>query len=550
MINKILDDIKNQQITITSWILGFVGILFVRLLLESVSSPTLYGVAYTDSFSIIHIGLYFVTVTLGTILIFGYFLKNYTNSAKYVLYGLPLIWIAPIVDIIVSKGSGLKMLYIFDNGVSLFYDFLTFFGKDYLNGATIGIRIGIAISLLGLGYLIWKENNNIKKSALGIVIIYSFVFIMASLPGILYTVTHLNIASVQNTEVISYFQELIESSTISHNTLKEGISMVSKDRFLEIGFGKILSQLLFLISILILSILFYKIDKNKFLSVMANIRLERVNFYTASLLSGIGFAYINRLGNTFVWVDVLGILSLLIAWVSLWMNAVHLNDIHDVEIDKISNKNRPLVKKELSKEEMKDVGLLWLSIGLLGAWCAGYYPFFMAIVYVCCSYIYSAPPLRLRRFPIIPSFLISVACLATILAGFFFISIYKEITVFPVFLSLGILVMVTLAINFKDIKDIDGDKASGIMTIPTLFPRNGVKIAAFLFAVSILLVPYFLSFYLLYIISIPCSYIGYKLITRKPYVEKHIFTLRFFFLGAIGLSYIVVYYFAYVYNLV
>lgn len=198
---------------------------------------------------------------------------------------------------------------------------------------------------------------------------------------------------------------------------------------------------------------------------------------------------------------------------------------------------------------MRQIGNMWLITALLGSWCAGFYPFFMCLVYVACSYIYSMPPLRLRRFPLIPSFLIGVACLATVLAGFFFISVHKEIFIFPPLLSMGIIIMVTLAINFKDIKDIEGDKANGIITLPILFGKRGVRVVACLFALSILLAPFFLSFWLLYIIAVPASIVGYKLIVKEPYNEKPLFVLRFFFLGAIGLAYLLVYFLAYIYKL-
>lgn len=369
------------------------------------------------------------------------------------------------------------------------------------------------------------------------------------MPGLIFTATHIATPYVGSEIVVNYFETIILKSTISHNTLHDGITSVSSVRFLELAFNKLFSQILLIISFILALILFWKIEPRKFWAVMKNVRPERVNFYTASLFCGIGFAYLNKLGNPFTYIDTLGILCLVISWVSLWMHAVHLNDVHDIEIDKISNKNRPLIKNDLDIFEMKEVGTFWLSIALVGAWSSGFYPFFMALVYIACSYIYSAPPLRLRRFPIAPSFLIGVACLSTILAGYFFVSVNKEIQSFPTLLAIGIIIMVTLAINFKDLKDVEGDKESEIMTIPVLFPNHGVKIVAWLFAISILLVPVFLSFYLLYIISIPASIIGYKIITKKPYVEKHIFTLRFFFLGAIAISYLIIFWLADVYNL-
>jgi 4-hydroxybenzoate polyprenyltransferase len=494
--------------------------------------------------------LYFLAVTLITILVYGFYTKEYLNSSKIILFGLPLIWLAPVIDIFVSGGTGYRMSYIFDSSYMLLLDFITFFGPNLTKGATIGIRLGIALSFLGIGYLIWLKTKKISKSLLGVLTIYVFVFILATLPGIIYMVVNPSAVSVESSEIVSFFEKNILRSTISHNTLREGFLSVSTSRFLELSFDKLMSQILFIISIISGLVLFWKTRKEKFVATFKNARPERINFYTASLFCGIAFAYINRAGNVPVVIDIFGIICLFVAWAALWMHAVHLNDIYDVDIDKISNTDRPLINNSLSTKEMGDIGKMWLAVALVGSWCAGFYPFFMALVYIACSYVYSAPPLRLRRLPLVPSFLIGVACLATVLSGYFFISTNKEIQSFPIFLSIGIVIMVTLAINFKDIKDIEGDRANGILTIPNIFPRYGIRIVAILFAISILLVPFFLSFYLLYIISIPCAVIGYKLITRKPYVEKYIFILRFFFLLGIGLAYILIFWLNTVYNLV
>ncbi len=550
MIKKVLEIIESQEITIAGWIYSFVGILFVRFALESISSPSSSGIIPSDPYTLVHYGLYFLAVTLITILVYGFYTKEYLNSSKIILFGLPLIWLAPVIDIFVSGGTGYRMSYIFDSSYMLLLDLITFFGPDLTKGATIGIRLGIALSFLGIGYLIWLKTKRISKSLLAVLTIYVFVFILATLPGIIYTVVNPSAVSVESSEIVSFFEKNIFRSTISHNTLREGFLSVSTSRFLELSFDKLMSQILFIISIISGLVLFWKTRKEKFVATFKNARPERINFYTASLFCGIAFAYINRAGNVPVVIDIFGIICLFVAWAALWMHAVHLNDIYDVDIDKISNTDRPLINNSLSTKEMGDIGKMWLAVALVGSWCAGFYPFFMALVYIACSYVYSVPPLRLRRLPLVPSFHIGVACLAPVLSGNFFISTNKEIQSFPIFLSIGIVIMVTLAINFKDIKDIEGDRANGILTIPNIFPRYGVKIVAILFAISILLVPFFLSFYLLYIISIPCAIIGYKLITRKPYVEKYIFILRFFFLLGIGLAYILIFWLNTVYNLV
>jgi 4-hydroxybenzoate polyprenyltransferase len=81
-------------------------------------------------------------------------------------------------------------------------------------------------------------------------------------------------------------------------------------------------------------------------------------------------------------------------------------------------------------------------------------------------------------------------------------------------------------------KDIDGDTVENIKTLPVIFRKNGDKIVGALLAASFILVPVVFSFYSLYILALPAAFIGYKITTRKPYKEKYIFFLYFYFLVA------------------
>lgn len=530
MIKKILGIIEDQKKSITDWLLGFTTIFFVRLILESLSSPTYSGIAPTDAYTIIHYYLYFACTTLGTVLIFGYFLKDYYYASKLTLFGLPLIWLAPILDIIFSGGKGYKMMYIFQSGFYTIYNYFTFFGSNFTYGATIGIRIGIAISILGIGYLVFIKTKSKLKCFLLILSLYSFVFFIFNLPAILYFFSHLLNPTATYSQVVQYFELLINKSNIYHNTLREGASSVSTIRLLELGFNKLMSQILYLISFIFTLAIFYNLDRNKFKIIIKNSRAERITSYILLLLCGSGYAYLLGLGNNLLWIDFLSLFCLIISWFCLWMHAVHTNDIVDVEIDRISNKNRPLVSSQVSTKDMYETGYIWLIFALFGSWSVGFYPFFMSLIYISAYSSYSMYPLRLRRFPIISSFLISIAGLATILAGFFFVSVNKYFKTFPILLSIGIITMVTLAINTKDLKDVEGDSENGIITIPTLFPKYGHKIVGVMFGLSLLLVPVFLQIYTIFLFSIPCAILGYIYINKKPYSETPLFYIRFTFL--------------------
>ena len=538
MIDKLLESIKNQPMNISQWLAGFVGIFFIRFILETFSSPTNTGVIASDPYTLIHYGLFFLTVMLGIMLILGYFSRDYPNTPKLILFSLPIIWLGPMLDIILSFGNGYKMTYLFKSHSLLLLDFFKFFSPEFMTGATYGIRIEIIIILAGLGFYVWKKSKNIVQSFLVILITYVFIFILAAIPGIIYTLSDLNNAPGTQTEMVGYLEKIMLQSNISHNTLHDGLLSVSRNRFIELGFNKLMSQILFIISTILLAAWSYKAYPQKFKSVLENLRPERTAFYILLLIFGMSYAYLGE-EQLNSWIDILGIVCLIISWTSVWMYAVHMNDIADIEIDKISNPTRPLVQNELSFNEMHQIGFIWLAITIIGSWSVGFYQFVMVLIYISASHIYSVPPLRLRRVPVLASFIISVACLATILAGFFFVSSNKSMQSFPVTAAIGFIIIFTLAANIRDLKDVDGDKKEGIKTLPVMFgEKNGPRVVGILFALSFILVPLFLSFYLLYIISIPTAIIGYKIVTRKPYKEKNIFILILSFIILVALLFV------------
>src|SRR3989344_603251 len=418
--NKLLETIKNQQITVGQWMLGFVGILFVRFLLESFSNAPSSGIIPSDPYTLVHYGLFFLVVALGIICIVGYFTKDYITSSKFILLGLPIIWLAPILDLIFSLGKGFKMTYLLDTHRTLIFDFFTFSGRSLSHGSTYGIRVEVAIILLGIGYYIWLHKKRIFHGFLGMFLSYCLIFLIAIIPGMMYTLSHPNIQPVTQTEVLNYLEEVMLQSNIAHNTLHEGLSSVSRGRFFELGFNKLLSQILFILSCFFAGFYFRKASPKKFEAVFKNLRLERVTFYLLLLGLGMSYAYLSG-GYLNSWVDILGLVCLVFGWIGAWMYAIHINDLTDIEIDKISNPDRPLVQQTLTSEDVKNIGLVWLTVALFGSWSAGFYPFFMNLVCLAISYIYSNYPLRLKRIPILSSFLISLVCLSTILAGFFFI---------------------------------------------------------------------------------------------------------------------------------
>jgi homogentisate phytyltransferase/homogentisate geranylgeranyltransferase len=530
MLNRILNAIENQKISILEWIVAFVGIIFVRFFLEVISSPTSLGFIPSDAQTLTQYGLSFLAIIFGIICIAGYFSKTGTVVAKLALYGLPIIWLGPIIDIITSLGKGHTITYIFDGPRTLLLDFLTFFGQQ----VTLGLRIELFFVICAVGFYVWYIRKNIKITICAILSSYLFLFFIFALPSLLFSVQHIYALVGQATtfDVVRFLSVSISQSNIFYNTIDASLSYGSAIRVFELGFDGLLAQICFILSLVFMSLWFWRIKREKFLAILKNSRPERVLFYSIFISAGAIFAFLSGLGGFRSWIDVMSFIILLISWYGGWMFAVHTNDMADVGIDSVSNPNRPIVIGKLSVEEMKQSAIIWLLVSLLGSFIVGPYTFFMNLVFLATYYIYSMPPLRLKRVPILSSFLISIACLSSVLAGFFFLSADKHFSIFPMMIALGIIVAFTLGVNVRDMKDIDGDKADGIGTLPVLFGRKGEKAIAIMGAIFFLILPIIFSFYTLYILTIPAAIVGYKIVVRKPYREKYVFILYFSFILA------------------
>lgn len=527
--DKILGEDSGNN-TIAGWIAGFTVIVLIRSFLEVFSTTPYTSFVVSDS-QRVHYFLFFLATALIITFVISVSTKQRGNRVlNLALYGLPIIFLAPILDIIIGFwGHFYRMGYLFDTHSQLFFDFVAFFGPIYPYGITLGIRIEVFIILCALGWYVWMKKKSIAVMLSAVVISYSLIFILLALPGVLYTVSHPSQKNVSQASVSSFMEASITKSNIPANILHGSLLYDSPQRLLMLGFSTIMSQLFFIISFIAGILWSWYSYKNILIIVLRNSRIERVIFYFSLLAIGMLFSH-EMSSVVFVWTDYLGTIVLSLSWFSAWMFAVQTNDIADIEIDVISNPSRPLPQKTLSVETMRDVGFMWLVLSLVGSYVVGYYVFFMNIIFTSAYYLYSAQPLRLKQAPIFSSFLISVACLATILAGFFFVSPNKMIEVFPLMFALGIVVVFTLGVNIRDIKDIVGDRELGILTLPVIFGRYGRNVVGGMLSLSFLLSPIFFSPYVTFFTAAPSAVVGYWLCIKQNYNEKYIFLLFFIFL--------------------
>jgi len=181
--------------------------------------------------------------------------------------------------------------------------------------------------------------------------------------------------------------------------------------------------------------------------------------------------------------------------------------------------------------EMKGVAILCGLLSLLLATTLSYAAILLVLCIIAVSATYSIPPLRLKKYPIISIFVISIGALLAFALGFYSGSTQNA---FPINMAYGILVCFTLAFNTKDLKDYEGDKENEIWTIPVIFGlKRGRIIIAFLDLLAYLVVPFILGINNLILPAIVFGVATFLVVLRKESKEWQIFLLYFLFLIAV-----------------
>ena len=441
----------------------------------------------------------------------------------------PVSSIPPIIDLVASRGSGSAMAYIFASGPALWKDFLAFGGSSILGGITLGIRVELLIILCGIFLYVFSKTRNVLKAIGTVLISYVVIFLLIALPSFLaFAANSFSSAASPQSFLIANFS----ASRIAGNFMRPTVQ-VSYGYAIEMIFNLGMGLFYYLLDFLLVVGWLIAYHPKAALSFLRNIRPKRTIHYFIMITGGIVLAAIKNGPFILNASDIIALGALAVSYLCAWLFAVGVNDCADIAIDRISNVGRPLVTGSLTETEMRGGNLFFFSWLLLGGFLSGYWGFFTICAFTAAYYIYSAPPLRLKRIPFLSTFLISIACLAASMAGFYFIDSGKLLSDFPWRAILLTLFFFTLFLNVKDIKDIEGDRKNGVPTIPVIFgERWGREAVGFLVVVAFLSVPVILGKWILFWPSLVAAGLSYLLIMAKPYREWAIFVVYFAYIAA------------------
>ncbi|MFX0136613.1 MAG: UbiA family prenyltransferase [Candidatus Hodarchaeota archaeon] len=219
--------------------------------------------------------------------------------------------------------------------------------------------------------------------------------------------------------------------------------------------------------------------------------------------------------------SIIACISLLLIIIAInfaWFFSVGINDYYDIEIDSIINPNRPLIKGDLTKKEVKKFFLFTGTIALISSFLNSLLSTFWSLlligIYILLGIFYSTPPIRIKMRTSLSTLIIGISCSISILAGG--LSILDNNSSFNIFgrniFNYNKLILISISIGIisfmvsltKDFKDIPGDKTAGIPTLPIKYgAEKAAKILLVIGVISYAVFFLYLIFDKIYFFSYP-----------------------------------------------
>jgi chlorophyll/bacteriochlorophyll a synthase len=486
-IEKKFNEFLEAPVNSLVWAGSFFAIVGLRMLIERIGIPATDAPmrVLTDY---LHNIFFFLISYLVIWLIISQILRIKPQKvAFFLLCAAWLIVLPPILDILKTGGGVFWSFYALGNLSEVWANFWTFFGRLPSGIVYFGTKIIFATSVFLIFCLILAKTKKVGKSVTGALLAYLTLFIMGTFPSWL-----------------AYCYYFLKDAQPFGDVPGFKIAQLvgSPGHILGLYFGDFmytfpynLDLIYFPILVFLAAILFWKIDKAKFLAVLKNARYPQLVYHSGLLVVGLGLGYLaypeNLNLSIFTFFAIVDILS---AVFLAWLASVIVNDIYDFGIDEVSNPERPLQKKVFSLKEYWELGILLFVLSLLGALVVGVKFALIMFFYQLLAWAYSAPPFRLKKFLGIATFVSALCSLLVVFSGFVLFSGEQNIVGLSGKIIILIIAALTLSLPIKDLKDIAGDKKYGIWTVPVVFgEEKGRLITAVGIFISFMLSVFLLS---------------------------------------------------------
>lgn len=376
-VNIVIDSLENAKVPFLYFVLTYLFAITLRCFIELLAAHGAISLIIST-----HYYLMYTALALSLIILFHLATKaSITKVAKVILPCFMVLVLAPSLDFLISGGKGLVMTYLLP-GVhdDLFWRFLTFFGDFTEMGVTPGIRIEIALVLLASFLYFFTRSSRLIKSICFTFLTYAILFTFAIIPFV----------------------------------VKAIMGLLG----LEFSPSNILMTNFYATAIFILGVMIaYLGNRAYFVSIIKDIRLLRVVYYLSMFALGIAVGASNTVFELAA-TNIFHFLFIPISLVFAILFSIVTNNIADYEIDYTLGSNRPLVKGNISLDIYQKLAWIFLGVAMVYAALVNFTTLFLITLFIGNYFLYSMPPLRLKRITFFSKLAISINSLALAILGF------------------------------------------------------------------------------------------------------------------------------------
>lgn len=517
-IDLIIQKIENLTRSPRDLILLFLTIIFVRTFFENFTNNYNWGFfnGPVDTFIFYPLWCTALVMSIG-LLLYVMTRQPLWKIANIVVVSFCGVFIVPIADFIMYGFLGYHDNAITGNYTELWHHFttLTFSSQSF----GLGMKLETLLAIIGVGIYVYfrTKHKHIAKTLLSMFFGYIVLFFFLS--------------------ITTHFIHLINALSDSGSQITAQYFLQTKSFIQSIDmqvreytyFSRKVSIALVFIIISILGIVL--VIKNKFIDLMKHMRWEHIAHVCAFLLLGIFTGFISNTSETpadfFI---VLNIIALFTSVILACFFIVCENDEADIEGDKLTRSRQLLISSGITDTQRGYFKKIVLTLSILLAGLVNYTALTMVILFILMYHHYSKPPLRIKQLPIVSSFVLTVNILFIFIAGFFTTNYSFNLAELPFSFMLGIFVIYFLTENIRNMKDIKGDKATDVTTLPVLLKNKAGVGMSILFVTAIIFsILYFTpSNDITFALLIGTPIIIYFL-NKKPYTDKPLFVIYFVF---------------------
>lgn len=469
-----LTKLETAASTGARWFVLLLGWILARNLLESVlEPPRVLGFDWRGEISFgmffLHFPLFYLVLFLGLALwIHALTRRSISKLSGAISVGFGVLLVAPLVDALLFPGRGADLRYLMGFG-----DVLWRFWDPTAAVAAVspGQRLEILLAMAGVaGYVIWIG----RTDRWGAGRVWGSAFAAAA--GLFLWSAFLGAWP-------SLFAKLTTGGGYeeAYSSLYRGAGLIDSE-------SRRHALVLVPLALICGALFLWRLAPKRYDAFARHLSWSRLLHYTGMVPVGALLAWsIYRDLMPSLTISAIDGLALLTAWAAMlaaYLAALAWNARFDRAADAINSPERPWVSAPEGPDDPPAFGDLFLErtargsalVAVFLAVSVGYPALLLVLACLFLGWLYSAPPLRTKRVPLLATFTLALLTVLSLATGFSLVTREMTLQVMPRPLIWILLLGVTLGFAAKDIKDAKGDRATGVTTWATLLGDRSARI--------------------------------------------------------------------------